>query len=585
MTKSPSYWDKRAIARLSEAEKTSEIYIERIKRIYNQAYRNVNKEIASVYRNYAQDTGLNVQKLKELLSKKETDKTWKTLKRQGFDEYVKNNYKSRISRLEQIQAQIYGKVKKIYKKENLEQKMCYNGVINQSYYKAIYDTQMGTGYDFSFNKIDDNIINALLRDNWSGANYSKRIWGNTDILANSINEIIGGAMISGQSISKTSKQIRDRFDVSKYYAERLVRTETNHFNNEADALAYEEMGINKYVFVATLDNRTSQTCQNHDGKVYNYKDKEVGVNFPPLHPNCRSKTRGYLGEEAEKHLKRRARNPMTGKTEIIDNISYNDWMKAHNDNVISIKNGKWGVNSIHKDINDNFNNAYNLINFEDKANANIYNNMDKLNIRAFNDVGNKSPYYSPVQNAIHLSQTVNIRNAGTVIHELGHGIDFNTGTNGQLSMSGNLTDIINDYFDNNKDVLPKEMNNYLENINNKVINILTRDNKNIIIDNELIHSTRRMLSKSNKRYDAPNRLCDMFSALTRGKANDKLFAKHSIEYWERVGTREAELFAQYTYLRMTNSKTELNVLKKSVPVIYDELETLYNKAGNIMRRL
>lgn len=330
MVKTSNYWDKRAIKRLSEAEKTSDVYIGRIKKIYEQAYKDINLEIEKIYKNYSKETGLDVQKLKELLTRSETKKTWEQMKRQGLDKYIKDNYKSRISRLEQIQAQIYAKAKQIYPKEQLEQAMCYKGVINDSYYKAIYDTQMGTGYDFSFNKIDKNMTTALLNENWSGVNYSQRIWGNTDILADSLSQVLGGALLSGQSIEKTTKQIRDRFNVGKYYAERLVRTETNHFNNEADAMAYEEMGIDKYVFVATLDSRTSEICQNHDGKVYDYKDKETGVNFPPLHPNCRSKTRGYLGEEMEKQLKRRARNPVTGKTEIIDNINYNDWKKRNN---------------------------------------------------------------------------------------------------------------------------------------------------------------------------------------------------------------------------------------------------------------
>lgn len=330
MAKTSTYWDKRAVKRLSEAEKSSEKYIKRVKAIYEQAYKDIDKQLASVYRNYSNDTGLDVQKLKELLTRSETKKTWEQMKRQGLDKYIKNNYKSRITRLEQIQAQIYAKAKQIYPKEELEQTMCYKGVINDSYYKAIYDTQMGTGYDFSFNKIDKNMTTALLNENWSGVNYSQRIWGNTDILADSLSQVLGGALLSGQSIEKTTKQIKDRFNVSKYYAERLVRTETNHFNNEADAMAYEEMGINKYVFVATLDSRTSEICQNHDGKVYDYKDKETGVNFPPLHPNCRSKTRGYLGEEAEKTLKRRARNPITGRTEVIDNVNYKDWIKQQN---------------------------------------------------------------------------------------------------------------------------------------------------------------------------------------------------------------------------------------------------------------
>ena len=336
MSKSSSYWDKRAIKRLNEAEKTSDVYIKRIKKIYDQAYKDIDEEIARVYKNYSKETGLDTQKLRELLTRSETKKTWEQMKRQGLDKYIKDNYKSRISRLEQIQAQIYAKAKQIYPKEELEQTMCYKGVINNSYYKAVYDTQMGTGYDFSFNKIDNRLTNALLNEKWSGGNYSGRIWGNTDILADSLSQVLGGALLSGQSIEKTTKKIKYRFNVSKYYSERLVRTETNHFNNEADAMAYEEMGIDKYVFVATLDSRTSEKCQSMDNKVFDYKDKEVGVNFPPLHPNCRSKTRGYLGEEMEKTLKRRARNPITGQTEIINNVSYQEWLKQHS--VVDTKN-------------------------------------------------------------------------------------------------------------------------------------------------------------------------------------------------------------------------------------------------------
>jgi len=327
--KTPTYWDKRAIKRLSEAEKHSEKYIKRVKAIYEQAYKDIDRQLASIYRNYSNDTGLDTQKLKELLTRSETKKTWEQMKRQGLDKYIKDNYKSRISRLEQLQAQIYAKAKMIYPKEELQNTMCYKGVINQNYYKTMYDTQMGTGYAFNFATIDNNMIDALLQDPWSGKNYSQRIWGNTDILADNLSQILGGAMLGGQSMELTAKQIRDRFNVSKYYAERLIRTETNHFNNEVDAMAYEEMGVDEYVFVATLDSRTSEMCQAMDNKVFKYSEREEGYNYPPLHPNCRSTTRGYLGKEAEKDLQRRARNPQTGQTELIDNISYRDWIKQY----------------------------------------------------------------------------------------------------------------------------------------------------------------------------------------------------------------------------------------------------------------
>lgn len=329
MAKSAKYWDDRAIRRLTDAEKQSEAYIKRIQKVYDRANRNVQRDIEAIYARYSKSTGMDVQSLKELLTASETKKLWEEMKRKGLDKYVKGNYKARISRLEKIQAQIYAKAKEVYPEELLQHTMCYEGVINNSFYRAIYDTQMGTGFDFAFSKIDDNMVSALLNEAWSGKNYSTRIWGNTDIIADSIAEIVGGALISGQSIEKTARQIRERFGVGKYYAERLVRTETNHFNNEADAMAYEEMDVDKYVFLATLDTRTSTKCQEKDGEVIPLKERQVGVNFPPLHPNCRSKTRAYMGEEIEATLKRRARNPVTGKTEIVDNISYEEWAKQH----------------------------------------------------------------------------------------------------------------------------------------------------------------------------------------------------------------------------------------------------------------
>lgn len=343
MAKPSSYWDKRAIRRLTDAERQGEKYSKRIQKIYDQAYKNIQRDIDDVYRTYSKATGLDVQSLKTLLTKSETDKLWKELKAKGLDKYIKGNYKARISRLEKLQAQIYAKAKEIYPKEQLEHTMCYEGVINSSYYKAIYDTQTGTGLDFAFSKIDDNMVEALLRERWSGKNYSQCIWGNTDLLAESLSEIIGGGMISGQSIEKMSREVRERFGVAKYYADRLVRTEVNHFNNEADAMAYEEMDVDKYVFLATLDTRTSTICQNLDHEVIELKDKQVGKNFPPMHPNCRSKTRAYMGEEIEATLKRRARNPITGKTEIIDNISYKEWAKQHGLDVLSEENDGVGL--------------------------------------------------------------------------------------------------------------------------------------------------------------------------------------------------------------------------------------------------
>ena len=391
MAKPSNYWDKRAIARLTEAEKQSEEYIKRINKLYDQAQRNIQRDIDNIYANYSKATGMDVQSLKTLLTKSETKKLWDELKRQGLDQYVKGNYKARISRLERLQAQIYAKVKELYPEELKAHTELYKGVINNSYYKTIYDIQMGTGIDFAFSKIDENMVSALLSERWSGKNYSKnalkkalpknyndRIDINTDILAESLSEIIGGAMLSGQSIAKTSQQIRERFNVGKYYANRLVRTETNHFNNEADAMAYEEMDVDKYVFLATLDTRTSTICQELDNKAFPLKERQVGVNYPPMHPNCRSKTRAYMGEEIEATLKRRARNPVTGKNEIVGNISYKEWAKQNGIDQLTPKEIKQfnALDSYDRKQYENYKKIFPEIDTVDKFRKIKYNNVE-----------------------------------------------------------------------------------------------------------------------------------------------------------------------------------------------------------------
>ena len=82
--------------------------------------------------------------------------------------------------------------------------------------------------------------------------------------------------------------------------------------------------------MAVLDKRTSRICQEHDNKVYD-RDKAVpGVNCPPMHPWCRSTTVGYDEDADYSKLKRRARNPVTGKTELVPaDMTYKEWYSKY----------------------------------------------------------------------------------------------------------------------------------------------------------------------------------------------------------------------------------------------------------------
>lgn len=105
-------------------------------------------------------------------------------------------------------------------------------------------------------------------------------------------------------------------------AERLVRTETTYVTNMAELESYKELDIDKYIFVATLDLRTSPMCREMDGKIIEVSKGASGENLLPLHHWCRSTTRAYFEGMTRK---RRARDPETGENYIIEDMEYKEW--------------------------------------------------------------------------------------------------------------------------------------------------------------------------------------------------------------------------------------------------------------------
>lgn len=105
----------------------------------------------------------------------------------------------------------------------------------------------------------------------------------------------------------------------------MVMEETGT-QNRHQMESYKECGIEKYRFVATLDLRTSAVCQSLDGKLFLVSDQQPGKNCPPMHPWCRSTTICDINDEELSQMKRRARNPVTGKNEEVPaNMTYEQW--------------------------------------------------------------------------------------------------------------------------------------------------------------------------------------------------------------------------------------------------------------------
>lgn len=286
--KAKNYWERRSTELMLHLEKGTEKTINSLIKAYEQATKNINREIVRIFNNYGKDSELDKKTLIQLLNKRESEQYYKNLlqvinnnitdeevKKKLLTKYNAPAYSYRISRYQALQNSIDIELKKLADIEQQVTEIRYVDTIKEAYYHNIYDLQKGTGLGFSFAQIDNRTINLMLNENWvDGGNFSKRIWSNSEKLGNYLNTQLTSDTMSGKAIQKISKELADYMKVGLYNSTRLVRTEVNHFANEAEMLSYEELDVEKYRFIATLDKVTCKHCAKLDNQVFNVKNRK-----------------------------------------------------------------------------------------------------------------------------------------------------------------------------------------------------------------------------------------------------------------------------------------------------------------------
>ena len=185
-------------------------------------------------------------------------------------------------------------------------------------------------FQFSFSAVDPKAVSMVLNSKWSGANYSERIWKNTQGVADNVKEQMLLGLLTGKTEGEMAREIANKYATGAFEARRLVRTESNFVSGQMQLSAYEECGAEQYEFVAVLDLRTSEICRSLDGKVFYTKDAQQGVNMNPMHPFCRSTTIIHLGPDVAAGLKRRARDPVSGENKLVPaDMNYRQWYEKN----------------------------------------------------------------------------------------------------------------------------------------------------------------------------------------------------------------------------------------------------------------
>lgn len=341
-----NYWDQR-IERLNrEVFRDSESYVRELRKIYDAETEKIQDSIYSQLLKLQEEAGeISLAEAKKLLNDRE-----KKIFKDSLDDFIKKatgkinidtekelniiSRRVRISRLQAMEVELKKTVAGLMSREEKGLFAHLGGTYEKRYYKELYELQRITGYK-SVQSVNKSELNTLIKNPWTsdGQEFSERIWGRGEKLTTSLRDNLIRDIARGNSPKESARNIQRLFDVSKASASRLVFTETAAVNAKATQDSYEKLGVKQYQILATLDLKTSDICRSMDSKIFDYKDYRIGITAPPFHPNCRSDTVPYFGDEFEKEIDqgigRMARDPKTGKSEPVENLTYEDWYKKY----------------------------------------------------------------------------------------------------------------------------------------------------------------------------------------------------------------------------------------------------------------
>lgn len=337
MTSGSKYWRERTLQVNEALMSKGDDYFHRIEREYTKAAKNLNGEITVLYSRLADNNNISMKEAQKLLNDRELKEfRWKVeeyiekgsslSKSKEIHKQLENaSLRYRISRLEAMKVLMQSEVDNLLGHELDDVSKLMADIYTDGYYRTAHCIQTGLGIGYSFATIDTNQVEKVLSKPWvpDGRNFSQRIWGiHRPKLVKELETGLVQAIIRGEKPTKLIDRITDMFGVARHRAANLVYTEMAYFSGLSQQDNYKELGVGRQEFCATLDLRTSEICQEMDGKVVETKDVEVGVNAPPLHCRCRSTMVPYFEDiEGERF----ARNAKGEAITVPSNMTYKEW--------------------------------------------------------------------------------------------------------------------------------------------------------------------------------------------------------------------------------------------------------------------
>ncbi len=339
--KKKKYWEQRFEQIEDSLNKKAFKVAEETDVMFQEASKEIEEQISVWYQRFATNNNISIEDARKWLKSDELKELQWTI--QEYIKYGEENSlnskwmkelenasaKYHISRLEALKLQTRQTIEALYNNEEKIVSTMVEKVYSDGYYHSIYEVQKGFNIGWDIQSIDQNKLQTIISKPWAtdGKNFSDRIWQSKAQLIDSLHSELTRSCILGKSPDQAIRNISKKFNTSKAQAGRLIMTEQAYFSSIAQKDAFNYLDIEKYEIVATLDNRTSEICQDMDGHVFDMKDYVECVTAPPFHPNCRTTTVPYFDDEF--NIGERAAKDENGKTYYVpSNMTYKDWKQG-----------------------------------------------------------------------------------------------------------------------------------------------------------------------------------------------------------------------------------------------------------------
>ena len=335
------YWKQR-FTQLEAAQnrKGAAAYLEMEKQ-YKAAQNELEAQIARWYQRFADSNGISLAQAKQWLKGQDlAEFKWDV---KEYIKYGKENAingawmqelenassKFHISRLEALQIQTQNSLETMFAQQMGTMKKALSDVYASGYYHTAYAVQQGFGLGWDIAGLDQAQIEKVLSKPWAvdGYNFSARIWNSKTKLIGEVHNELSKNLLWGADPQKAIDSLAKKMGTSKSNAGRLVMTEQACFSSAAQKDCFNDLDVEEYEIVATLDSHTSDICRSLDGTVFKMSDYKPGVTAPPFHVFCRSTTAPHFKENFD--AGERAARGADGKTYYVpDDVTYSEWKKA-----------------------------------------------------------------------------------------------------------------------------------------------------------------------------------------------------------------------------------------------------------------